>query len=124
MISIFLRGMHMQACGKSCLILLIYPFRIPSNKQQRTHRAPQPQIYLFHNSWPISVCVRVLAKAPTYRAVHVIDHWLQHHADMPSLKTPKVLLLLQVFCHTRLMSSSPTNYLTASSHITFNPSLE
>lgn len=76
------------------MILLICPFRITfySAKSCRgLSKAPQLPIYLFHNSWPISACVRTLTKTPVYQVVGVIDHWLQHHTDMPSLKTPKVL---------------------------------
>lgn len=50
----------------------------------------------------------------------LIDHWLQHHGDVSSLKTLKAPLLSHVFVHAGLMSSSPATYLTTSSNIKFS----
>lgn len=68
----------LQACRRSCLILLL-------NKQRRTLRAPQPQIYLFHNSWLISASVRALDKTSMYRAEGLIDHSCSPHTHTHSL---------------------------------------
>lgn len=97
MISIFPGGKCMRACRRSRLVLLIYPFWITSyspicSGRLSERRPPRLQIYLFHNSYPISACTR--ASAPTYRAARAIDH----------AGTPSALLPLQVFCHTRRTS--------------------
>lgn len=100
----------LQACRRSCLILLL-------NKQRRTLRAPQPQIYLFHNSWLISASVRALDKTSMYRAEGLIDHSCSPHTHTHSLCKDN-----QGSCHAGFLlaglMSSPLTTLTLSHSFT------